>query len=176
MAHALALFDMTGELLKLPEVEFSLFWNTRWIDNDEKEDSIDDALDRNGAFNASGQVLAIWGNFLARQMVKTTSSVRVRSFASHDPGTRQLYVYLVNKSEEAEATRLDLGQSTLASFVERWELVGQGPSDTEPVWRRSETLPARAGPLEFLLPGTSITVIELELERPRGASGRGDDR
>jgi len=176
MAHALALFDMTGELLKLPEVEFSLFWNTRWIDNDEKEHSIDDALDRNGGFNASGQVLAIWGNFLAPQMVKTTSSVRVRSFASYEPLTERLYVYLVNKSEEAEATRLDLGRSSLASIVERWELAGQGPSDTEPVWRRSETLPARAGPLEFLLPGTSITVIQLELERPSGVTDRGDDR
>ena len=176
MAHALALFDMTGELLKLPEVAFSLFWNTRWIDNDEKEDSIDDALDKNGAFNAAGQVLAIWGNFLAPQMVKTTSSVRVRSFASHDPRTGRLYVYLVNKSEEGEATRLDLGGSALASIVERWELVGQGPSDTEPVWRRSESLPSRAGPLELLLPGTSITVIQLELERPRGASSRSDDR
>jgi hypothetical protein len=176
MAHALALFDMTGELLKLPEVGFSLFWNTRWIDNGEKEDSIDDALDKNGGFNAAGQVLAIWGNFLAPQMVKTTSSVRVRSFASYDARTRRLYVYLVNKSEEAEAIGLDLGRSTLASIVERWELVGRGPSDTEPVWRRTEHLPSRAGPLEFLLPGTSITVIELELDGPSGARGRGDDR
>jgi alpha-L-arabinofuranosidase len=176
MAHALALFDMTGELLKLPEVAFSLFWNTRWIDNDEKEDSIDDALDRNGGFNAAGQVLAIWGNFLAPQMVRTTSSVRVRSFASHDPRTGLLYVYLVNKSEEAETTRLDLGRSTLASIVERWELLGRGPSDTEPVWRRSESLPSRAGPLELVLPGTSISLIQLELERRSGASARGDDR
>jgi alpha-N-arabinofuranosidase len=176
MAHALALFDMTGELLKLPEVAFSLFWNTRWIDNDEEEDSINDALDRNGGFNAAGQVLAIWGNFLAPQMVRTTSSVRVRSFASHDPRTGLLYVYLVNKSEEAEATRLDLGRSTLASIVERWELLGRGPSDTEPVWRRSESLPSRAAPLELVLPGTSITVIQLELERRSSSSDPGDDR
>jgi alpha-N-arabinofuranosidase len=176
MAHALALFDMTGELLKLPEVAFSLFWNTRWIENDAKEDSIDDALDRNGAFNAAGQVLAIWGNFLAPRMVRTTSSVRVRSFASHDPRTGLLYVYLVNKSEEVAATRLDLGRSSLASIVERWELLGRGPLDTEPVWRRSESLSSRAGPLELVLPGTSITVIQIELERRSSASGRGDDR
>jgi alpha-L-arabinofuranosidase len=176
MAHALALFDMTGELLKLPEVAFSLFWNTRWIENDAKEDSIDDALDRNGAFNAAGQVLAIWGNFLAPRMVRTTSSVRVRSFASHDPRTGLLYVYLVNKSEEVAATRLDLGRSSLASIVERWELLGRGPLDTEPVWRRSESLSSRAGPLELVLPGTSIAVIQIELERRSSASGRGDDR
>ena len=100
----------------------------------------------------------------------------VRSFASHDPRTRRLYVYLVNKSEEAERVRVGLVRSALASIVERWELVGRGPLDTEPVWRRSEKLPSREGPLELLLPGTSITVIELEVKGAGALGNEGHDR
>jgi len=162
MGHNLALFEMTGEQLIQPRVEFSCFWNTRWIRNKEREDSIFDALDKDGNFNANGYGLAIWGNFLAPQMVRTSSTVRVRTFASYDLAAKQLYVYIINKSEAKEAVSLDVKGYAVDSIVQRWEQVGKGPDDTEPVWRKGEIV--LANPLELTVPGVSITVVELRLK------------
>ncbi len=162
MGHNLALFEMAGRQLELPKLEFSCFWNTRWINNKEKEDSIFDALDKDGNFNANGYGLAIWGNFLASKMVRTSSTVRIRSFASYEPATKQLFVYIVNKSPVEEAVRVDLRGYAVESVVQRWEQVGEGPEDTEPVWRENKS-PLDASSPEFSLPGTSITVIEFKL-------------
>jgi alpha-L-arabinofuranosidase len=162
MGHNLASFEMTGEQLKLPKLEFSCFWNTRWIHNKEREDSIFDALDRDGNFNANGYGLAIWGNFLAPKMVRTSSTVRVRSFGSYDPEKKQLFVYIVNKSKGQEAVSLNLSGYAVDSVVRRWEQVGEGPEDTEPVWRENRS-GLDASSLEFVVPGTSITIIEYKL-------------
>ncbi|UCF42247.1 MAG: hypothetical protein JSV99_06435 [Planctomycetota bacterium] len=162
MGHNLALFEMAGRQLELPKLEFSCFWNTRWIHNREREDSIFDALDKDGNFNANGYGLAIWGNFLAVKMVRTSSTVRIRSFASYDPDTKQLFVYIVNKSGGEEAVRLDLRGYSVDSVLQRWEQIGEGPEDTEPVWRENRS-GLDTGSLEFSVAGTSITVIEFRL-------------
>jgi alpha-L-arabinofuranosidase len=163
MGHNLASFEMTGEQLRIPKLEFSCFWNTRWIRNTEKEYSIFDALDKDGNFNANGHGLAIWGNFLAPKMVKTSSTVRIRTFASFDPDRRKLFVYIINKSEGEETLWLDLKGYTVYSIVQRWELVGEGAYDTEPVWRKNESF-LNSSPLELTVPGTSITVVEFKLK------------
>src|SRR5207253_7617911 len=74
MGYNLVNFEMIGDQLLEPRVDFSCFWNTRWITNDSASNSVFDALDRNGNFNANGYGMAIWGNFLGDKMVKTTSS------------------------------------------------------------------------------------------------------
>ena len=95
-------------------------------------------------------------------MVKTSSTVRVRTFASFDAAKRKLFVYIINKSEGKEAVSLDVKGYAIDSVVQRWEKVGEGPDDTEPVWRKSETL--LEDPLELTVPGVSITVVELRLK------------
>ncbi|MHC4719536.1 MAG: hypothetical protein ACYSYT_03570, partial [Planctomycetota bacterium] len=128
----------------------------------EREDSIFDALDKDGNFNANGYGLAIWGNFLAPRMVRTSSTVRVRTFASFDAAKRKLFVYIINKSEGKEAVSLDVKGHGVESVVQRWEQVGKGPDDTEPVWRKGEIL--LEDPLELTVPGVSITVVEYRLK------------
>ena len=161
--HNLATFEMTGLHLNNPRVLFSTFWNTRWINNNEREDSVFDALDQEGYFNANGYGLAIWGNFLAKTMVKSSSSLHIRSFSSWDEETKQLYVYLVNKSEQKETVRIDLGPQEVDALVQRWELVGEGPDDTEPDWCQVYTT-AGQDLNSFTLPQTSITVVEYRLK------------
>jgi len=162
MGHNMASFEMTGRQLELPKLEFSCFWNTRWINNKEREDSIFDALDKEGNFNANGYGLAIWGNFLAAKMVRSSSTVRIRGFASYDPQKKQLFVYIVNKSGGEEAVKLDLRGYAVDSVLQRWEQVGEGPEDTEPVWRENRSF-LDTSSLAFSVPGTSITVIEFGL-------------
>lgn len=161
MGMNLANFEMTGLQLNEPKVLFSCFWNTRWITNDSVEYSAYDALDRNGNLNANGKGLMIWGRFLGDQMVRTTSTLHLRTFASYTPDKNRLYVYLLNKAPEELSVELMIDAPGHPEIVTAHELVGDGPDDVEPVWRetgRSED------PVQVRVSGTSITVLEYKLK------------
>jgi alpha-N-arabinofuranosidase len=162
MGHALCNFEMTGKQLEVPEIEFSQFWNTRWINNDSVENAVFDALDKHGNFNANGYTMMIWGKFLGNQMVKSTSSVHLRSFASYVPEEKRLCVYLMNMLEEPQSISLDLQGYDVESILQAWELVGEGPDDVEPVWQKCDW---SADPMHPRVSGTSITVLEYRLKQ-----------
>lgn len=161
MGHNLCNFEMTGRQLQCPEIEFSCYWNTRWINNDSIENHLDDALDKNGNFNANGYGLMIWGNFLGDKMVGTTFTMHIRSFASCTPEAKKLFVYIMNMLNDPEIVTLDIGQNKINSVIQAWELVGEGPDDCDPVWQE---ITAIDDPMSLKVKGTSITVIEYELE------------
>ncbi|HDS08226.1 MAG TPA: hypothetical protein ENO05_11440 [Bacteroides sp.] len=157
MGHNLCNFEMTGELLLIPEVEFSIFWNTRWINNDTEPHSVFDALDRHGNFNANGMGLMIWGNYLGTKMVRTTSTIHQRTFASLVPEEDRMYVYIVNKAEEPASIRLKIKAAGKPDLIGAHELFGEGPDDLDPVWQECGTW---NDPVRFTVKGTSITVVE----------------
>lgn len=162
MGHNLCNFEMTGEQLKVPEIEFSCFWNTRWIDNDSVENSVYDALDKNGNFNANGLGLMIWGNYLGKKMVGTTATLHIRSFASYSPDESSLYVYLLNKNQAPAYVKLAV-EGYLIDAVEAYgQLTGNGPDDVEPVWNDQLSLTTR-DLRNLALPGTSISVMKVKL-------------
>ncbi|MBL7110767.1 MAG: hypothetical protein ISS19_02355 [Bacteroidales bacterium] len=161
MGHALCNFEMTGKQLLVPEIAFSQFWNTRWIDNDLDEHSVFDALDMHGNFNANGYSMMIWGNYLGDKMVKTTSTLHLRTFASYVPDEKRLFVYLMNMTEEPQSVQLRLDGNALDSVIDAWELVGDGPDDVDPVWQKCAEIKK---PSHFEIQGTSITVIEFKLK------------
>jgi len=161
MAYNLANFELTGEELKEPRLDFSCFWNTRWIDNDEGRHSVFDALDRNGNFNANGYGLMIWGKFLGAQMVQTTSTTHLRTFASCSHDKKALFVYLVNKSADPIDVTLQMIGHDPAAIIQAWELTGTGPDDLSPVWRKVEDMDMDH-PVN--VKGTSIMVLEYQLK------------
>jgi len=163
MGHALICFEMAGQQLNHPKVKSSYLWNTRWIWSLDRENLIWDALDKEGNFNPTGYTVAIWGNFLASKMVYTSSTIRIRTFASYDDETKQLYIYIINKSENEEKLVLDIEGASVDSVAQRWELVGKGSSDTDPIWRQNESIP-EDDLLYVVVPGISITVIEYKLK------------
>ncbi len=161
MGYNMANFEITGNQLLEPRIEFSCFWNTRWIENDSVENSLFDALDKNGNFNANGLGLMIWGKFLGDKMVKSTSTMHIRSFASFVPKDKRLCLYLVNKSTKNIKIKPAIKGCTIKSIKQAWELVGTGPDDTKPIWRQVQH-PDEDGILT--LNGTSIQVIEYQLK------------
>lgn len=161
MGHNLLNFELAGEQLLTPEIEFSCFWNTRWIDNDSIENEVWDALDKNGDFNANGYGLMIWGNYLGTKMIKTTSSLHTRLFASIKPEEKRLFVYLLNKKDQPQSIRLDIKNQQVKSIVQAWELFGKNPEDRDPVWQKVDL---KKNNLDVELKGTSITVIEYGLK------------
>lgn len=157
MGHNLVNFEMTGEQLLRPEIEFSCFWNTRWIDNDSIPNQVWDALDKNGNFNATVYGLMIWGNYLGDKMIKTTSSLHTRSFASVISAENKLFVYLLNKDEQSQDIQFNIQSKKIKSVVQAWELVGKNSDDLHPVWEKFQVNDKNAN---VRLKGTSIAVIE----------------
>lgn len=163
MGHNLCNFEMTGEQLQTPEIEFSCFWNTRWIENDSVENSVHDALDKDGNFNAIGYGLMIWGRYLGQSMVRTTSTLHIRTFASYSPAEKILYVYLLNKAEAPLSINLQISDHSVAGVESYGQLTGQGSGDVDPVWNDNVTL-AKKDLDGLLLPPVSISVIKIKLK------------
>ncbi len=162
MGHNLFNFEMTGEQLQTPQIDFSLYWNTRWIENDTIENSVYDALDKNGNFNAIGYGLMIWGNYLGDKMVRTTGTVHIRSFASYSPHNGYIYVYLLNKAEETIPVNLTIQGYEVDAIDMYGQLGSTGPDDVDPVWE--ENIPITKKDLKRLkLPGVSISVLKVKL-------------
>jgi alpha-L-arabinofuranosidase len=163
MGHNLFNFEMTGEQLQVPQVDFSLYWNTRWIENDTIENSVYDALDMHGNFNAIGYGLMIWGNYLGDKMVRTTGTVHIRSFASYSPRQGDLFVYLLNKAEKTIPVNLSIRDHAVEAIEMFARLESTGPDDVRPVW--VENIPLAIGDLARLeLPGVSISVLKLKVK------------
>ena len=163
MGHNLCNFEITGEQLKIPQIKFSCFWNTRWIENDTIDNSIFDALDKNGNFNADGLGLMIWGNWLGKKMVSTTGTLHIRSFASYSPDEKVLYVYLLNKNQSHAHVKLIFEGQKIDMVEKAGQLTAAGPEDVKPVW--NDNLSLKKEELKNLdLPGTSISVFKLRLK------------
>jgi len=156
MGHAIVTFDMTGQLLLQPQIEFSCFWNTRWIDVETKPRD-HDALDKDGNLLPTGMALKIWGNFLGTRMVKSDSTGKILSYASFDPGSRTLYAYLINKGDSMETITLSIKNHDIKSIRETGEFYGTSPEDIHPVWQAKKIGPGKP----ISLKGTSITVIKV---------------
>jgi hypothetical protein len=166
LGHALVVFDILGQQLQLPEVEFSCFWNTRWIDNREKQNVIYDALSKDGKLNANGLALSIWGNFLLEKMVSTTGSSKIKLFASYSPSSGKLNVYAINKEIIEQAVNITLKNYSASEKGIKWEFSGTSAEDVSPSFSNSGAVTLISNKIEAILPPTSITVFEINPSAP----------
>lgn len=154
-------FEMMGLQLMEPRIEFSCFWNTRWIDDKGGKENGYDALDENGNFNANGYGLMIWGNFLGDKMVRTSSTNSIKSFASFSPSENKLFVYLLNKTSKSENIEIILKDYSIKRINQVWELRGQNLDDQNPSWSKLENA---MGNGTQVLPAATIRVFEYYLD------------
>jgi len=161
MGYNLANFELTGEQFNEPRIAFSCFWNTRWIENDSVSYSVFDALDKNGNFNANGLGLSIWGNHLGNAMVKTTSTIHLRSFASYSSDKKTLWVYLINKSDEEITIKPVIQGYKTKKTNHVWELSSTGPNDTNPILAELEV---NDNNKLIKVKPTSIKIIEFTIQ------------
>lgn len=99
----------------------------------------------------------IWGNYLGDKMVKTTSTVHLRTFASLASTEKKIIIYFINKDERAQNIHVYIGDAKIKSVVQAWELFGKNADDCEPVWQKKEV---SSNINDLQVKGTSITVIE----------------
>lgn len=159
LGHALVLFEMIGAYLEHPQVDHAQIWNTRWIYQDRPD--LWNTLDANNGLLASGRAMSIWGQFLQRTMVQSSNTQFVRSFASIDPASGKLSIFLINKDTSAQQTTVALTNYPASTTGELWHLRGTSPDDKAPIWERVSTIATRDGSLNLTLDPNSITVIAL---------------
>ena len=157
MGHAIVTFDMTGQLLMQPQIDFMCFWNTRWINNATDNPYTDhDALDREGNLTPTGQAMKIWGNYLGKQMIKSQSSSDfIVTYSSLDKDQNKLFVYAINKGSEDVDIKLNIKNHELKSLPHGWEYYGKTSDDIARVWKKKQTEGERIS-----LKAYSITVLE----------------
>ena len=158
MGHAIVAFDMAGQLIAQPQIEYSCFWTTRWIENESHPGADHDALDKDGNINPTGIALQIWGKFMGSKMVRVASSAPVISYACKDGG--RLRLYLVNKSELKQDIALDLKDYKVNGITQSWEYFGTSADDMKPVWQARNDKNSE----NYVLKPFSINVIELKIK------------
>jgi hypothetical protein len=162
MGHAIVNFDMIGQLLLQPEIEFSCFWNTRWIEVETKPGIDHDAIDKDGNVNPTGHALRIWNSFIGPRMLKTTCDEPLISYATSQTGQRQITVFIINKTQRPLAAQIEISGYRIAKKLPAFEYVGRSDRDMAPVWRKRKGV---SGPKPILKP-TSINVFQFLVEKP----------
>ncbi|MGE5527817.1 MAG: hypothetical protein ACM3X6_01565, partial [Patescibacteria group bacterium] len=121
-----------------------------------------DALDTNNQLTPTGRALAIWGQFrLARMVAAQSGDPLVRAFASHDPATGALHVFLINKAGAKRQVAVDVKNCALKKTGALWRLAGEGHADLFPVWARTGKVTAAKNQFTLTLAPVSLTVVEL---------------
>jgi hypothetical protein len=151
-------FEITGNQLMEPYIDFSCFWNTRWINDKNGKENGYDALDKNGNLQANGQGLMIWGNYHGDRMVRVRLYAdSIQAFASYKPDENRLFVYLLNKGNGNADVMIDLSGFTVKQAHQVCELRGKDLEDQKPAW---ENVSRKVTGKSQKLPGATIRVIE----------------
>ncbi len=137
LGHALVNFQMFGDQMKISRVEDAYLWNTRWVNNVSNPQHLYDALDANGGLNATGKALSMWGNNTLDQLVSSTNSGFVNSFAARDSSGDSLNIFLINKDNVAHTATLTIANYLALSqpnfTMSHTRLSGSSPADKIPV-------------------------------------------
>lgn len=167
LGHALMTFDIMAQLQQDKRVEFSQFWATRWTNQNAQgnlwppKQSEDDALKPDNSFSPQGMAIKILAGYSLANMVGTTSTATVRTFASHDPATARLNMWLINKSTSATSATVTLQNYTAPTTGSVSVLKGNGSTDIYPTFSQTGTIAVTNNQINLTLNPASITVIEL---------------
>jgi len=172
LGHALVLADLIGSELLNPRVDQALVWCTRWVKHG-PEPSVWDAVDDRNRLQPTGQVLAIWNEFLRDRMVRTAGTAMVRIFATATQDGSELNLLVVNKDLTPRPVEISIGHAEGLHARARWIFTGTGPEDPAPVRRQAAGLDPDHGLLSMTLPAVSLTVLELATREDKGMNGEG---
>jgi hypothetical protein len=159
--HALVLFDLFGRHLTAG-VAFTQLWNTRWSGADTAPmPRVIDTFDSNNNPQATGSALALWGRFLKERMVASTSTARVRTYASYSPGDKTLTVFLINKDTASRDVAVRIDNLSASIVANKWIFKGTDADDVHPSLEGPSSPPANANVVSTSLDPVSITVLTI---------------
>jgi hypothetical protein len=88
-----------------------------------------------------------------------SSSTAVRSYASQDPVSKQLSVFIVNTSGSKRTATVALNGTGFASSIGRWVLHGTSATDLHPTFAQATALKAGSGGISVPLSAYSVTIL-----------------
>lgn len=161
LGHAIVSFDIAGQLLCNNSVEFAMLWGTRYNEGELEKNWY--ALGNRNEILPAGRPLAIWGRFLKSKMVKASGPKRSRCFASYEPGTNALTVFVINKDTSTRTVRIEVKATSRFGTANVYHFTGTGDTDMKPIWSTVGSMGVSDNRLEDVeLPGTSITVLDMK--------------
>ncbi len=163
LLHAMINFEIFGQVVTQPQMDFGLFWTTRWMDPG--SDRVVNALNQTNGFTASGRVVAIWGQFLRDEMVGITRSDELVPFATLGLADHELNVLILNKDDFGRSTVIPILAATKYAAADVYVFAGTGLHDLHPTWGRQASLRILNNTARLTLPADSITVISLHPAR-----------
>jgi alpha-L-arabinofuranosidase len=163
LGHALANFQMFGDLVIKPKLETACMWNTRWVENAITPFNLYDAFDSNGNMNAVATPVNVWGTSLLSFMVEAKSNdPGVKSYASYDSASNKLNILLLNKDITPRQANIDI-KNYLSNFSgEIWQLKGSSVDDRHPKYERTGTVNDSSDVASLSLPANSVLVLKLQ--------------
>lgn len=160
LGHAIVSFDIAGQLLCNNSVECAMLWGTRYMHGAVEKNSY--ALGNRNEILPAGRPLAIWGHFLKSKMVKASGPKRSRCFASFDPRTHALTIFIINKDTVGRKVSIEVRSTSHFNTADVYQFTGTGEADMEPTWSQVATVNTSDNVLKGVeLPGTSITVLDM---------------
>ena len=119
------------------------------------------ALSSDNELFASARVLAMWGEYLQKDVLSTANTTDVQVHGSRDPTTNRMTVFLINKQTASRDAVLDVKNYTAPAHAKRRVMKGTFPGDYTPTWEAAADCPVAAGKVSLALPPLSITVLDL---------------
>lgn len=164
LGHAIVSFDIAGQLLCNDRVMCAMLWTTRWME-DSRPAEMWYALGERNEVLPAGRPLAIWGTFVKEQMVKVSGPKRSRCFASLDPSTAALSLFIINKDTTHRNVAVLIKEGNPLHTADVYHFAGTGDTDMKPTWSKVATRRLSSNVVkDIVLPGTSITVLDMRAE------------
>jgi alpha-L-arabinofuranosidase len=161
LGHAIVSFDITGQLLCNKSVEFAMLWGTRYNEGELEKNWY--ALGNRNEILPAGRPLAIWGRFLKSEMVEASGPKRSCCYASLEPKTQSLTIFVINKDSGSRKINIEVRATSRFRNADVYNFTGRDDTDMKPTWSRVGSIEVSANMLEGIeLPGTSITVVDMK--------------
>jgi len=132
-------FIRMGLNLYSPRVTYMHFWADRAADC--FRGSGKNALSLDGDLLPMGQVLSIGNEYLKSQMVQVESSSKEVVFATINPQTRALTLFLANQEKESRSATVTIDGVSGNRTATMWAFTGTSPHDLNPRWEQQVSQP-----------------------------------
>ena len=151
-------FEMLGNTLCFHEVDYFHFWISRWL---EKNSYLNDfsAFDSDYKLTPMGYSLYVWGKFIRKQMVYTSKSDNIHSWASFDRERQLLSLFLLNKNQKTQQVEVNFDHYDCNLNSERWVLRGLDPGSTKVIWQQFNPIKVKQSKIATRLEPLSINVL-----------------
>ncbi len=165
--------QMHLETLSRPYTKSSLFWNTRWNDN---ENFSYNAFTPDYRMTPLGLSMAALGNHLYNNLgpKKASSPGYATIWVSHNDTKDKMAVFLLNRGTTAMKVNVTINGYTGNFVNEKWVYKGSSSNSTDVTLTKEESENISKSTFPVQLPGLSLTIIDFN--NPSGSTSIQDQK